>query len=401
LSSDDAVLAVTTLSFDASVDELLGTLSTGGGIILANEEAIRDGDGLRALLEGSGGNFVNCTPATWRMLLDAGWQGSKELRGWTGGEALPSELAKELGERCGEAWNTYGPTETTVAATAWRIPDEEEEIRIGSPLPNYQVYVLDRGMRPQPLGVPGELYIGGVGVARGYRNRPELTGEQFVADPFGRHPGGRLYRTGDRVRFRDDGTLEFLGRLDNQVKIRGLRIELGEIEARLVEHEAVRQAAVAVHGEEIDRRLVAYIVFESDESLTPTEVRRSLRGTLPDYMVPSLVVELDQLPLTPSGKLDRRALLDPLLGEGGGEREYHPPRTAEEILMAKVWRDLLGIERVSRTDNFYEIGGHSLLSIRAVSAIEKLTGKSLEPRTMFFQTLEQLAKGLSEDPAEK
>ena len=283
---------------------------------------------LRALAEEEEVTVANCTPATLYMLLDAGWQGSKRMRVWTGSEIVPLDLAKRLMVGCGEVWNLYGPTETTVTATGWKVPDGADQMRIGTPLGNFQIYVLDPRMQPVPVGVPGELCIGGVGVARGYRDRPELTAERFIPDRFSREPGARLYRTGDRVRFRDDGTLEFMGRLDDQVKIRGLRIELGEIEALLVEQDTVRQVAVVVRGEGVDARLVAYVVFEEGGRFDLREMRRILRQFLPDYMVPSLLLEVHELPLTPSGKVDRKALPEPetsASSEGRGLRGATDP----------------------------------------------------------------------------
>jgi amino acid adenylation domain-containing protein len=370
LSSDDVLLAVTTLSFDISVLELFGPVSVGGRVVIASGDEAASGEALVERLGACGATVLQATPATWRMLYDAGWQGDQKLRVLVGGEALSSDLAQELVTSCGEVWNMYGPTETTVWSSCWRVPTQVDQIRVGTPIGNTQLYVLDGRMKPTPLGVPGELYIGGAGVTRGYRDRPELTTERFVPDPFSSVEGDRLYRTGDLARFRDDGTVEYLGRLDNQVKIRGFRIELGEIEAVLAEHEAVKQAVATVAAAgTADARLVAYVVLERGEALTVSEVRRFLRARIPDYMVPGLVVELDDFPLTPNGKIDRRALPDPLASSARSESEFSPPATQSEILIAEVWADLLSLDRVSRHDNFYQLGGHSLLSLRAVAAM--------------------------------
>jgi len=329
------------------------------------------------------------------MLFDAGWPGDPELRAICGGEALPLDLAQRLSACCRELWNVYGPTETTVWSTCARVEPGLSHVGIGTPLANTEVYVLDARRRPTPPGVPGELYIGGAGVARGYRGRPELTAERFVENPFSKRPQARMYRTGDRARFRSDGSLDYLGRLDNQVKVRGFRIELGEIESVLTAHAAVRQAVVGVSqagGE--DARLVAYVIFEPGQDLTVSETRRFLRERLPEYMVPGLVVTVDSFPLTPNGKVDRKSLPDPLAAGAQRTTGYTEPRTDEERLISAVWSELLDIERVSRTDNFYEIGGHSLLSLRAVVEIERRSGQRLDPRAMFFQTVEQLGQGL-------
>ena len=395
LSADDVLLAVTTLSFDISVLELLGPLSVGGRVVVADGEETASGERLRERLAECGATVIQATPATWRMLFEADWQGDGALRVLVGGEALPLDLAQELATRCGEVWNMYGPTETTVWSSCWRLPEEVGQIRIGTPIGNTQLYVLDARMRPTPLGIPGELYIGGLGVTRGYRDRPELTAERFVTDPFSSTEGARLYRTGDLARWIPDGTVEFLGRLDNQVKIRGFRIELGEIEAVLAENEAVRQAVVNVAAAgTADARLVAYVVLERGESLTVSEIRRFLRNRVPDYMVPGLVVELDDFPLTANGKIDRKALPDPLASSTRPESKFSPPSTHSEILIAEVWAELLTLDQVSRHDNFFELGGHSLLSLRAVAAVAERNGGRMDPRWMFFQTLEQLATQL-------
>jgi hypothetical protein len=241
--------------------------------------------------------------------------------------------------------------------------------------------------------VPGELYIGGVGVARGYRNHPELTAERFVPDRFRPEPGARLYRTGDRVRFRDDGTLEFMGRLDDQVKIRGFRIELGEIEAVLVGHEAVRQVAVMVHGEGVNARLVAYVVFEEGSGFDLREMRRILRQFLPDYMVPSLLVELDKLPLTPSGKVHRKALPEPGRSLPREGEAFVAPRTPTEEALAGIWAEVLGQERVGVHDDFFALGGHSLLATQILSRVARDMGVRLALWGLFESpTVAELAR---------
>ena len=392
-SAEDILLALAPLFFDPSVVQIFGPLSVGARVVLASRDVVGDGDRLRALVEGSGVTLMSSTPTGWHTLFKAGWQGDKGLRAWTGGQALSPDLARELVARCGEVWNIYGPTEATVGATGWRVPADVDQIRIGTPFGNYQVYVLDSRMHPVPVGVPGELYIGGVGVARGYRNRPELTAERFVPDEFSEEPGARLYRTGDQVRFRDDGTLEYMGRLDDQVKVRGFRIELGEIEARLGEHEAVRQAAVMVHGEDVDARLVAYVVFGEESRFDLREMRRFLRRSLPDYMVPSLLMELDELPLTPNGKLDRKALPDPETALPSEEEAFVAPRTPTEEVLAGIWAEVLGRERVSVDDDFFALGGHSLLAAQVTSRIVQDLGVELPVRSLFESpTVAELAE---------
>ena len=292
-----------------------------------------------------------------------------------GGEAMPRALADRLLEKGAALWNVYGPTETTVWSSAWRVEPGDRPISIGRPIAETQVYVLDGRLRAAPVGVTGELYIGGAGVARGYLDRPGLTAERFVPDPFSREPGARLYHTGDLARWRPDGTLECLGRVDHQVKVRGFRVELGEIEAAMTAHPAVREAAVtARHDATGETSLAAYFVPRGEEPGTPTavELRRWLQGRLPEYMVPSAFVVLDAMPMTPNGKVDRRALPDPArarLAEGG---DFIPPRGPIEEALADAWSELLGVGSIGAHDNFFDRGGHSLMAIQLLGRIRNL-----------------------------
>lgn len=391
MTSGDVLLAVTTLSFDIAGLELLLPLIVGGHVFIATREQGVDAASLAPLLQSTGATIMQATPATWRMLIAAGWAGSGDLKILCGGEALPQDLADALLPRCAELWNMYGPTETTIWSGCERVLPGAP-ITLGRPIANTQIYLLDSGARPQLLaGVPGEVYIGGDGVARGYRNRPDLTGERFVTDPFSGNPAARLYRTGDLARALPDGRLTFLGRVDHQVKVRGHRIELGEIEAVLERHEAVRQAVATVHVDaSSDSRLVAYIVSEDGEDVTSSDLRRFARGHLPEYMVPSFFVSLDALPLTPNAKVDRRALPAPFAQQTRkGERVE--PRTATERLVADVWKDVLQIADVSVHDNFFDIGGHSLLSVQVVAKIEAQTGVRINPARLVMDTLEQVS----------
>lgn len=385
----DTLLAVTTLSFDIAGLELYLPLTTGARVVIASREVASDGVLLSELLAASGATVIQATPATYRLLLDAGWKGSGRLKALIGGEAVPRDLVHQLLPNVRELWNMYGPTETTIWSTTQQLR-AGEPVLIGRPIANTDVYVLDAHRQPVPIGVPGELYIGGAGVARGYYNRPELTAERFVTHPF--RENARLYRTGDLVRFTAEGALEFLGRLDFQVKVRGFRIELGEIEAVIARESAVRQSIVAVHEDRIgDKRLVAYVVYEPGQSMTASELRRMLRECLPDFMVPSLVVELDALPLTQNGKVDRKALPNPFAHSSTTDEEFVAPRTPTEQFIASVWQEILGVERVGLRDNFFALGGHSLLSVRVLHRIETRIGRRLNPRAMFLQTLEQIA----------
>ena len=392
LSDTDVVAAVTTISFDIAALELYLPLVVGARIQLVSHEVATDGVALARLLSESGATALQATPATWRLLIEAGWRGSRGFRALCGGESMPRDLADALLENVDELWNLYGPTETTIWSTAGRIERGAAAISVGRPIANTSVYVLDASGGLAPIGVPGEIWIGGAGVAAGYRNRAELTAARFVCDPFADKPGARMYRTGDLGRWGGDGRLYHMGRLDRQVKLRGYRIELAEIEAALTAHPAVGQSVVVAQNPTAEQpRLIAYIVYRSGMDLTATEARRHIRRTLPDYMVPSAFVALDGLPLTPNGKIDARALPDPFKSSAAASDGFEPPAPGLERLVAEVWRELLEIERVGADDNFFELGGNSLLSLRAVTRIEARTGCRLQPRLLFFQNLRQVA----------
>jgi amino acid adenylation domain-containing protein len=397
LTAEDSLLAVTTLSFDISVLELVLPLVVGARVIVASRRVAADGVQLRAALEQSDATFMQATPATWRMLLEAGWAGSPKLAALCGGEALPCDLANALLQRVRSLWNVYGPTETAIWSTLEQVEPGRMPVPIGRPIANTQVYVLDHNRRPVPIGVAGELYIGGDGVARGYRNRPELTAERFVADPFGGRLDARLYRTGDLVRYLADGTLDFLGRLDHQVKVSGYRIELGEIEAVLGSHRAVGQAVVVAQDSpraQGAKRLVAYYVAREEPTPTVTELREFLKRSLPEYMVPSAFVCLDALPLTPNGKIDRRRL--PAVDTARPElaAAYVAPRTEKEKRLAELCAKVLGLEKVGVHDNFFELGAASIQSVE-ISARAMEAGLPLTPEMLFqHQTIAELTAAI-------
>jgi amino acid adenylation domain-containing protein len=369
----DALLAVTTLSFDIAALEIFLPLIVGARVELVDRDVAADGARLATRLDDQRITFLQATPATWRLLLEAGWRGKPTLTMLCGGETLPHVLADRLIDKGAALWNLYGPTETTVWSSAWRVEAGKSPISIGSPIANTRLYVLDQRLRPVPVGIVGELYIGGDGLARGYRNRPGLTAERFLPDPFGNPPGGRLYRTGDLARWRPDGKLECLGRVDLQVKVRGFRVELGEIEAALARHPSVRDAVVAARPDPSgEKSLAAYIVpRDASVSSIAAELRRWLPGTIPEYMVPSVFVVLDALPLTPNGKIDRQALPDPGRARppAGADAVFVPPRGPIEEALAEIWSDLLGGETVGAHDNFFERGGHSLLAVQLLSRL--------------------------------
>ncbi|MGK5533235.1 amino acid adenylation domain-containing protein [Streptomyces sp. URMC 129] len=391
IDAGDSLLAVTTFSFDIAMLELLLPLVEGARVILADRDVATDGARLAAALDSSGATMMQATPSTWRMLLDAGWTGRPGLRALAGGEALPPGLARRLLALGLELWNMYGPTETTIWSSVARVGDGP--VTLGEPIANTELYVLDRDGRLVPPGVPGELCVGGAGLARGYLGRPGLTAERFVPHPFA--PGARLYRTGDLVRRRADGTLDFLGRLDHQVKLRGYRIELGEIESVLARQPGVRDA-VAVVREDVpgDQRLAAYVVTGAGAAAGEEErarLRAALAERLPGYMIPSALVFLDALPLTPNGKTDRRALPapgtagDPGYAAGGtaGSRGSAAPRTPDEAALCDLFAQVLGVERVGATDSFFDLGGHSLLATRLIARIRAARGVELEVRALF------------------
>ncbi|HEV2149750.1 MAG TPA: amino acid adenylation domain-containing protein, partial [Longimicrobiaceae bacterium] len=395
LAPSDTLLAVTTLSFDIAGLELFLPLSTGARVALAARETAADGAGLREALAATGATLMQATPATWQMLLEAGWEGTQGLRVLCGGEALPRELAGRLLARCSALWNLYGPTETTVWSTALRVEAGEGAVPIGRPIANTTAYLLDGELRPVPLGAAGELYLGGDGVTRGYLGRPELTAERFVPDPFARKPGVRLYRTGDRVLRRADGALEFVGRSDHQVKVRGYRIEPGEVEARLLEHPEVHEAVVVAREDEPgDKRLVAYYV--APEAIRAESLRAHLLERVPEYMAPAAYVCLEEMPLTPNGKLDRRALPAPE-GEAYARRGYEAPQGEVEEAVAEIWAEVLRLERVGRWDHFFELGGHSLLAVRVVSRVRQRLGVEVPVGEVFrLPVLAEYARAVAE-----
>jgi amino acid adenylation domain-containing protein len=392
VSPRDCWLAVSSLSFDVSVMDLFLPLSMGARVALVPREAAVDGARLIEELGRSGATFLQATPTTWRLLIEAGWVGTPGLKMLCGAEVLTGDLAEQLLRRGEALWNLYGPTETTVWASTYRVRQPQRLVPIGRPIGNARFYVLDPAMQPQPPGLPGELYIGGPGVTRGYLNRPELTADHFVAHPFAAAPE-RVYRTGDLCRLLSDGALEFLGRRDWQLKVRGHRIEAGEVEAALLRHPAVRRAVVVAREDAPgDQRLVGYVVF-GDTEVDNAELRAFLRQTLPDYMVPSAIVALPELPQTPSGKLNRAVLPSP--APDGNSPVSAAPRSETEQRLAAIWVQLLRASRVGVHDNFFELGGHSLLAAQLVSRVRAAFGVELPVRTVFdLPTLAQLADGI-------
>jgi amino acid adenylation domain-containing protein len=375
-SAASSMLAITTAAFDISVLELFMPLTRGGRVVLGTDSERSDGAALTTLLASSACTHMQATPSTYRMLFDAGWSGDRKLTALVGGEALSPELASTLVPRVAALWNCYGPTETTVWSTVEQITSAQ--VTIGRPIQNTIVRVLDAAQRVVPTGVTGELYIGGRGVARGYRNRAPLTAEKFINN----HTvsGRRMYGTGDLVRVRDDGRMEWLGRSDSQVKLRGHRIELGEIETALAECDGVLNAIATVReAASAGGQLVAYVRL-NNSAVTADALLDALRGRLPSYMVPSAVVVMDQFPLTPNGKVDRRALPAPF-------RSTHlpdqAPRTDIERRLADEIATLVGAAGVGRDDDFFTIGGHSLLAMRLLAKIRQVWVVEMPMRELF------------------
>jgi amino acid adenylation domain-containing protein len=394
MTAEDVLAAVTTLSFDIAGLELFLPLTSGARVVLVSAAVAADGGRLLDVLERYGVTVMQATPITWRMLLEAGWQGGK-LKVLCGGEAFPRDLAERLLERASQVWNMYGPTETTIWSTTYRVERGNRAVLIGRPIDNTRVYIVDSEFNPVPVGVSGELCIGGAGVARGYRNRPELVAEKFVPDAFSGEQGARLYRTGDVARFLADGTIECLGRTDHQVKLRGFRIELGEIDAVLTQHPAIQQAVVVDHEISGDKRLIGYAV---GAGTTSSELKEFLRGKLPEYMIPVGFVFMEKLPLTPNGKVDRKSLPQPDGIRAERENGFVAPRDAIEVQLVNAWEAVLGVKPIGIRDNFFELGGHSLLAVRLFSQIEKIFGKRLPLATLFqAPNVESTAKLLRQE----
>ena len=419
MMAEDTLLAVTTPAFDIAALELFLPLTVGGTLVIANKDAVRDPQKLATQLEQHDITLMQATPATWRLLLESGWRGKANLKLLCGGEALDVALAEKL-LKCGsELWNLYGPTETTIWSAALKIEAsvlQDGLVPIGPPIANTQFHVLDAQQRPVPLGVPGELYIGGLGLSPGYWQREDLTAERFVANPFGQGTGSReqrtdnetayrpdsrfpilyslLYKTGDLVRYLPNGTLEYLGRLDHQIKLRGFRIELGEIEALLSQHPDVSQAVVVLRED----ALIAYVVLNCEGKIDNSELKTYLLNHLPAYMVPTQFVVLDVLPLTPNGKVDRQALPKP------GAAQSNPvalPRTETERAIAAIWQSVLNLEQVGLHDNFFDLGGHSLLMVRVHGQLQQQLAVEIPLVELFrYPTVSTLAAYLRNRTAE-
>ncbi|MDO9451951.1 MAG: amino acid adenylation domain-containing protein [Stagnimonas sp.] len=393
LRAGETLLAVTTVSFDIAGLELWLPLTVGATVVIASRDEALDSSKLAELMEVHQVDVFQATPATWRMLANSEWQGRASLRGFTGGEPLSRDLAAALLPKLGQLWNLYGPTETTIYSTGCRIENAEALITVGRPIANTRCHILDSRLQPVPVDVAGELYIGGAGVALGYHQRPELTAERFIPDPFGAEGKARLYRTGDLARWTADGRIEHLGRIDFQVKLRGYRIELGEIEAAIVEHSTIAECVVKLAERSLgDLRMVAYVVPKPTEFYSSSELRQHLRGLLPNYMVPNSFIELAALPRLPNGKLNRNALPNPF--EQVSVQAKTLPQTATEKQVAAIWAELLKIDSVGVDDRFFDLGGHSLLAVQTAARLNQHFGIKLELRFLMMDPLRLVAAEL-------
>ncbi len=402
LAPGDRLLAITTISFDIATMDMLMPLASGATLVVAGRFAAGDAFELARLLDENDATFMQATPFTWRLLVNSGWTGKPHLRMISGGEALPRDLATQLLPLGQELWNCYGPTETAIYSGAIRLQPGNGIVPLGPPIANTTFYVVDEAGKPLPPGVPGELCIGGVGVSPGYLERPDLTAQRFIpdpfSDPFSTEPGATLFRTGDLVRALNRQELEFMGRLDHQVKLRGYRIELAEIESVLRTHAAIDNAAVILrHDIEDEPRLVAYVTLAPRAQLHPKEIKEYVGRSLPEYMLPARIVSLDALPLTGSGKIDRRAL--PVPESLAGQEEDLPqaanvaPAGELEAKLLDIFRDVLGRPSIGVTDSFFDYGGYSLLTARLFARIHRALGKKL-PISLLFDapTPRQLAE---------
>lgn len=396
IRADDVLMAVTSISFDIAALELFLPLLIGAKVVIATEEMLMNPNLLGNALESYQVSLMQATPATWQLLLKARWKGKKDLNALCGGEALPRKLANKLLDRVDELWNMYGPTETTIWSSCCQVQKDNLPIHIGKPIGNTQMYILDSRLQPLPRGVIGELHIGGTGLAAGYVNRQELTEERFIPDSINGESGARLYKTGDRARFLNDDSIEVLGRMDFQLKLNGHRIELGEINTVLLQQSAVAEALVVVRTEsQGEKRLVAYFTTHQAEAPEAEELRSFMRTKLPPYMLPSFFIHLETFPLSPNGKIDRKAL--PLPEDVRQLEDYVAPRNEAEKILAEIWQHALHIEQIGIHDNFFDLGGASMQSLQIV-AKANMYGFQLSVEDIFeFQTIAELVEFLQEE----
>ena len=395
---NDVLVAVTTISFDIAALEVFLPLISGGRLVVASKNEVVDGTALLEKIASSGATVFQATPATWKLMLEAGWETTSGLK-MLCGEALPRELANRMLQRGAELWNMYGPTETTIWSSVDRVQPGTDPILIGRPISNTQIYIVDKQMEPVPRGVVGELLIAGDGLSRGYRNRPDLTAERFIETSF-LDPGNRVYRTGDLARFRPDGRAELLGRLDHQVKVRGYRIELGEIEKVLSQHQSIKDTVVVTQEDQDGNKcLVAYCIPVTGGRLKSGELAQFLQRKLPDYMLPFCFVEIEAFPVTPNGKIDRKAFPRSESITLEARAPFVEPEGELEQRLADIWKRALRKRVIGANDNFFDLGGHSLLAAQVFAQMERQIGVKL-PLALLFQapTIRQLAASVQRKP---
>ncbi|WP_316833120.1 amino acid adenylation domain-containing protein [Pedobacter aquatilis] len=392
----DNMLGMTTMSFDISQEELYLPLISGAQLTIIDQDVSKDGQALLEVLTNESITIMQATPYVWQMMLEVGWNNKLPIKAFCGGEALTKDLANKLLKRCNEVWNMYGPTETTICSIVKKLSNKDELITIGKPISNTHIYILDEHLDKVKNGVEGELYIGGAGVSDGYINRPELTAEKFVKDKFSAIPGAKMYKTGDMVKMHRNGDIQFIGRIDSQIKIRGYRIETEEIEFHLRANSNIKDALVLTHSDDKSNlRLIAYLTLERNDlknnaKYLIVELKEALKKVLPEYMVPVDYIILDAMPLMPSGKVNRNALPKPEIKSNA--LEYIAPETEMEKIVADVWGKNIGIEKIGVNDNFFDLGGTSLIAVKTKIELEKITNKRFSPSILFkYPTIKQLA----------
>ena len=396
MSAEDILFAVTTISFDISVLELFLPLTVGAATVIIPKEISMDGKLLVNAMLKYEPTIMQATPTTWRILFASAWNGSKKLKVLCGGEAMPRDLGEKLFNSVSSVWNMYGPTETAIWSTVFKIQNPNDPIYIGKPIDSTQIYILDGSMQRVPTGVIGEIYIGGAGVARGYLNDPHLTEERFIKDTFS-NSNGFIYKTGDIGRFAYNGNIEFYNRIDSQVKVRGFRIELSEIEFNLSHHEQISNSAVAIKKDHYgNNRIIGYIVPRDKKELNIASIRQFLLEYIPNYMVPDIFVILETLPLTPNGKIDRKSLPEPSQSRLMDEGNYVSPRNKPELKISTIWKDVLNLDKVGIYDNFFDLGGNSLLAVEIVNRINIEFDSDISIILLFkYPTVDSMAKYLT------
>lgn len=403
VTADDILLSATTFTFDVAEMELYLPLFNGAKLVMATQETASNPDLLKERITGSGATLFLATPVTFKMLVMRGWEGKPDLRVLSGGEGLPKELAAEMLSRCKKVFNGYAPTETTIYSLIHEVGRQDVDgdgyVLLGRPIDNTVLYVLNSKGIPVPAGIPGELYIGGEGVSAGYLNLPELTAARFITDPTGKNPGMLFYRTGDLVNYTPSGQVNFLNRLDSQVKIRGFRIELGEVESAIAQFPGIKEQVVIVRASGSgEKMLVAYIIPDQNQKIHIHELTAWMKSRLPEYMVPSAFVLMDEFPLTSTLKVDRNALPEPEMVSSAASSAYVAPATPTEKKLAEIWSSLLNIRKIGIRDDFFEIGGHSMIAVSLVVRIEKELGMriplaSLFERSTIFHMAEMIDRG--------